>query len=355
MVRTSLLRRLVPVWVVALLSLSACGSGDEIVTGPVGVSIDAQQADGALDVAAVGDVSALDSAQSDAQGAVDAADAADAGSTLDVADGQDGGLDVSDGGSDDVAADGDGLGDDTSPAQDATVTDDADGGGDGAAGGCPGAEGCPCETVKDCDGGLACIESAGTKSCVDPCKQSPPAAEQPCTQVDEDCDGETDELSCDDGNPCTTESCGASGCVFSDNTQACDDGDACTSGEACAGGACGGGQPVVCDDGNPCTDDACDVQSGCVFTNNTKPCGEANQCQEVGVCKDGACASGGSKNCFDGNPCTDDSCDPAKGCVFSNNSSKCDDGDACIKGESPSTASVAAAAPLAAMTATLHG
>jgi len=36
-----------------------------------------------------------------------------------------------------------------------------------------------------------------------------------------------------------------------------------------------------------------------------------------------------SVNCADANPCTDDGCNPAVGCVHSNNTSACDDGDAC--------------------------
>ena len=54
---------------------------------------------------------------------------------------------------------------------------------------------------------------------------------------------------CDDGNPCTDDSCGPGGdCVHAANTLPCDDGDPCTAGDLCSGGSCGG-VSVVCD---PC-------------------------------------------------------------------------------------------------------
>jgi hypothetical protein len=57
---------------------------------------------------------------------------------------------------------------------------------------------------------------------------------------------------------------------------------------------------VNCDDQNPCTDDSCDSASGCVHAQHV---------------------------CDDGSSCTDDSCDPASGCVATPRN--CDDGDCC--------------------------
>ena len=49
----------------------------------------------------------------------------------------------------------------------------------------------------------------------------------------------------------------------------CDDGDACTENDVCQNGVCGG-TPVNCDDGDPGTDDYCDPYTGeCV--NNPIP------------------------------------------------------------------------------------
>ena len=74
---------------------------------------------------------------------------------------------------------------------------------------------------------------------------------------------------CDDGNPCTVESCDPVNGCSSDGTEitiACDDGNACATGETCQGdaaGTCGGGNTLACDDGNPCTADTCDPSNGC--------------------------------------------------------------------------------------------
>jgi hypothetical protein len=59
-------------------------------------------------------------------------------------------------------------------------------------------------------------------------------------------------LSCEDGNPCTIDSCeAASGCVtrWAEPGTACDDGDPCTSGDVCdAVGSCGGSLDPRCTD-----------------------------------------------------------------------------------------------------------
>jgi hypothetical protein len=109
----------------------------------------------------------------------------------------------------------------------------------------------------------------------------------------------------------------------------CDDGSACTTGDACTGGKCVSGAPTPCDDKNVCTTDSCDPKAGCIHTNNTDPCTDANACTAPDVCKAGQCAPGAAVVCDDKNPCTDDSCDQATGCVFLSNDDLCNDGDAC--------------------------
>ena len=50
---------------------------------------------------------------------------------------------------------------------------------------------------------------------------------------------------CSDGNPCTTDTCGAGGvCNRLPNTAACDDANPCTVGDACAAGSCTPGTPA---------------------------------------------------------------------------------------------------------------
>lgn len=83
-----------------------------------------------------------------------------------------------------------------------------------------------------------------------------------------------------------------------------------------------------CDDNNLCTDDACDMAVGCTFTNNTKTCNDGNVCTQKDQCSAGKC-QGEVKLCNDSNACTTDSCDKAKGCLFVNNTNACNDGSAC--------------------------
>ena len=111
----------------------------------------------------------------------------------------------------------------------------------------------------------------------------------------------------------------------------CSDGNACTTGDTCGKGQCAG---VVskCDDKNPCTQDSCSAASGCVFLAVAGTCTDGNACTGDDHCaQDGKCvgtpvAPGG---CDDKNPCTDDSCSPAAGCTHKPNHLPCNDNDPC--------------------------
>jgi cysteine-rich repeat protein len=73
--------------------------------------------------------------------------------------------------------------------------------------------------------------------------------------------------SCSDGNSCTVDLCDAKGsCTHTpvpDGT-ACDDLNTCTVAETCHAEVCGEGAPLNCDDGNPCTTDTCKPSFGCL-------------------------------------------------------------------------------------------
>ena len=142
-------------------------------------------------------------------------------------------------------------------------------------------------------------------------------------------------LSCADGNPCTDDTCSpAAGCVFLPNSAACDDGSACTTGDTCVAGACQPSSLLTCNDGNPCTDDTCDPKSGCVFPFNAKPCDDQDACTSGDVCVLGKCLPGASTlSCNDSNPCTDDACDPKVGCTHVVNAKPCSDDDPCHTGD----------------------
>jgi hypothetical protein len=47
--------------------------------------------------------------------------------------------------------------------------------------------------------------------------------------------------------------------------------------------------PITCNDSNPCTDDSCDPASGCFFANNTSACDDGNNCTTGDVCGGGTC------------------------------------------------------------------
>jgi subtilisin family serine protease len=49
-----------------------------------------------------------------------------------------------------------------------------------------------------------------------------------------------------------------------------------------------------CDDGNPCTDDVCDPATGCQYAPNTSPCSDGTDCTVADRCSGGQCQSGAS-------------------------------------------------------------
>jgi hypothetical protein len=140
--------------------------------------------------------------------------------------------------------------------------------------------------------------------------------------------------SCDDGNFCTDDVCNplSGECQNLNNSSPCDDGDACTVSDVCGAGVCAG-QPIACDDHNACTDDSCNSASGCVYTNDdTNACSDGDNCT-TDACQSGVCVSSAIV-CNDNNVCTDDSCNPANGtCQYVANTALCDDGDACTTGD----------------------
>ncbi len=121
------------------------------------------------------------------------------------------------------------------------------------------------------------------------------------------------------------------------NNQPCNDNNLCTASDTCSGGACVGGPALNCDDGKLCTSDSCNPQTGCVHTALPGCCSQNSDCADNNLCNGtercnlatGSCIPGKPLSCEDGNSCTDDSCDPQKGCVYTHNSAPCDDGLFC--------------------------
>ena len=136
--------------------------------------------------------------------------------------------------------------------------------------------------------------------------------------------------------PCVESTCDykTGACTRKDRADGvtCDDEDACTSEEQCKAGECVG-KPVVTNDGDPCTDDLCDPATGVSHPFNTAPCNDGDPCTVGEACKGGACAGGTPDTCDDKNPCTDDSCKAGQGCEHKANAEPCNDGDECTVDE----------------------
>ncbi len=235
-------------------------------------------------------------------------------------------------------------------------------------------------TITGCTGSRSCGD-AGLTAC-----SAPVAVTEVCDNVDNDCNGATDDgiqtgigAMCDDKNACTSDVCTGGTCLATAISGDCDDGDFCTVKDACSAGKCAG-TVADCDDKNPCTTDSCDSALGCQHVNNTGTCDDGDACTSGDICKEGACLAGTQNACNcqadsdcaqyeDGNKCNGtlycaksaapyvckvnpttvvtcdpasdtlcrlNSCDPADGaCKFAaqNNGKTCDDGDVCTTGE----------------------
>src|SRR5262249_37038376 len=92
-------------------------------------------------------------------------------------------------------------------------------------------------------------------------------------------------VNCNDNNPCTTDSCfpgpGARSHGPVPDGTSCSDGLACNGAETCQNGTCTAGTPVNCNDGNPCTTDSCNNQTGACSHGNVADgtsCSDGNAC-----------------------------------------------------------------------------
>lgn len=246
-------------------------------------------------------------------------------------------------------------------------------------------------TSGPCDDGVACTVDTcnATGICVGApnntyCANQPPALGNPCitgtcnaltgcvftnvtngTDCTNDvftctiqyCDGSGscltayDNNTCATGNPCVQGICDptngghdpTTGCYYVNLTIACDDSKICTYNDTCFGGTCSGlPNNTYCDSlppgaDNPCIDGTCapsvlgaNATTGCVFTNNTSPCDDGFSCTSPDVCSGGVCTTTPNdgfciSEAISLGQCLNATCSPASmganvttGCLFAN-------------------------------------
>ena len=188
-------------------------------------------------------------------------------------------------------------------------------------------DGSPC-TTDTCSPGQGCVHTPTEGACDD---------KNPCTTgefcVNSYC-GAGEPLDCDDNKPCTLDGCHpVTGCTHEFSVGPCDDGNPCTINDSCVNGSCTPGPAVACDDVNPCTDDSCGVDGLCLHVPGVGLCDDGNLCTLGDHCEEGKCVSSGLTACDDDNICTTDSCDPAIGCLHLLNEAPCDDDNVCTTGD----------------------
>ncbi len=149
----------------------------------------------------------------------------------------------------------------------------------------------PSGVVTDLDGNLrfvdvTCVEDSGNGTT--PIVDMGPYEDQ-FDSTDCNDNGEPDLCDIIEG---TSGDCNLNGipddCEESIPDTPCDDDDACTENDTCSNGVCNGTR-VECNDDNPCTDDSCDPSQGCVYTANNEPCDDGNACTTGDTCVNGGC------------------------------------------------------------------
>ena len=168
--------------------------------------------------------------------------------------------------------------------------------------------GAPPGATPACQPGVGCtLDPDGEHCFVDGALVASGSAHpsEPCLACDPTLDGLAWSVvapeACDDGDPCTEDTCKPTGCET----------------------------VYACDDGEPCTEDTCDV-AGCLHAKlDGLACEDGDPCTSSGSCSDGTCAFAVAVDCDDGNMCTLDGCS-GDGCShFWQSDTACDSGAAC--------------------------
>jgi hypothetical protein len=171
---------------------------------------------------------------------------------------------------------------------------------------------------------------------------------------------------CNDGNPCTLDTCTPTGCAFDPAPRVgstCDDGNATTFGDVCrVGGTCAGtqGQCNVAADcpasADPCSGPPACVAHMCQRGSSPLPdetaCSDGNASTLYDVCRSGTCrgfACGSDAQCSDGDACNGTELCVANACV-AGTPMVCSDGNACNGAETCQSSTCVAGTPPACPT-----
>ncbi len=209
-------------------------------------------------------------------------------------------------------------------------------------------DGNPC-TKETCDPKTGCSvapDDAATCDDKDKCTQTACQAGQ-CvtTQINKNIPGCgcAQNGDCNDNNDCTSDTCVEGDCKFDPGpmaTKACESANLCQTGTKCDKGACTGGSPKKCDDGNPCTIDSCNTATGkcsAAAVKDGTACDDGQLCTLNDVCSAGKCLAGQPKECGSGGKaCVEGFCEASSGKCKTKPSAKgtlCDDGMFCTQND----------------------
>jgi hypothetical protein len=143
----------------------------------------------------------------------------------------------------------------------------------------------------------ACDETGVCVAIPDPAKSCDDQDACTLDTCEESCGCTHETIDCSDGIACTLDSCDpASGCENCPSDELCDDGAFCNGAETCnAETGCAVGVVPNCDDGNPCTIDTCSDQAASCLHDGAAglgthceavgPCGSVGLCNALGFCE----------------------------------------------------------------------
>ena len=208
----------------------------------------------------------------------------------------------------------------------------------------------PCAVGTDCASGFCAKTAAGAGICCNTacntaasCSATQGIGASFCSASGACQVGTTAPI--DDNNVCTTDACNATTgqVTHTNNTLACGAASCAmgvgTTAGTCSGGTCKGSMTTTVDDKNPCTVDTCDASGAVSHTPvaNGTSCSDGDPCNGTEVCQAGACKAGTPVTCKASDSChVAGKCDSTTGACTNpaaKDGASCDDGNACTTGD----------------------